>query len=172
MIFAEVLFAGCPAFGRANRRRSHYLVVCADAKRREVFKVTPALRGALRIPAERETLVELRGNGHYSMVPPSIHTSGERVEWQGEQLAFPRMPWSEARRRCGLIALLALALRKYPSSPRPRQNARMALKNVLLSVGVEEDQTDGLVTRLAEHAGDMEGQQETTTVSELDFCRF
>lgn len=60
-------------FGRPSKRRSHRL-----------YRLTgePAVRCEKYVdPADQEVLLELRGDRHQTMAPPSVHPSGEAVAW-------------------------------------------------------------------------------------------
>lgn len=62
-------------FGRVSRPMSHFFYTCQGAVK-ELYSD----------PLARTGIVELRtegrdGGGHQTVVPPSIHPSGERVEW-------------------------------------------------------------------------------------------
>ena len=68
-------------FGRASKPRSHWLYTAAGAVH-EVFSD----------PRDGTTLLELRAAGrdggrHQTVFPPSLHPSGERVEWCNEIIA-------------------------------------------------------------------------------------
>jgi hypothetical protein len=69
-------------FGRISKPRSHRIYRCADPARTIQFK------------CQGDCIVELRGNGGQTMVPPSAHPSGENVEFS----KFERpanVDWSE-----------------------------------------------------------------------------
>jgi putative DNA primase/helicase len=59
-------------FGRSGKPESHYLFICKDAK------TTQFTDGS-------KMIVELRSTGGYTMFPPSMHPSGEPVEWNLER---------------------------------------------------------------------------------------
>lgn len=59
-------------FGRASKRASHWLYLCPGVKTE-------------RYQTKGETLLELRGDGGVqTVIPPSTHPSGERVEWDAD----------------------------------------------------------------------------------------
>jgi hypothetical protein len=87
-------------FGRAAKPRSHRLYQAADA----VYE-------AFADPGAGDVLLELRapgkdGGAHQTVVPPSVHPSGERVEW-GDEVVVP-LPIAGARLR-RRVAYLAFA---------------------------------------------------------------
>lgn len=58
-------------FGRASKLRSHWLYVCPGVKTE-------------RYQHAGETLLEMRGDGCQTVLPPSTHPSGEAVRWDTE----------------------------------------------------------------------------------------
>lgn len=77
---ARAYFGQAPSFGRASSPQSHYLVkvygLPDDFTRRALRR--RAVEGG---PKGGEVFVEVRGNRHQTMFPPSVHPSGEQVEW-------------------------------------------------------------------------------------------
>jgi len=60
-------------FGRVSKQQSHWLYyVTAPAATKKEQAI---------IDAKRTMLVEFRSSGCQTVMPPSIHTSGERIEW-------------------------------------------------------------------------------------------
>jgi hypothetical protein len=63
-------------YGRPGKRRSHYLYICSDPDPKATIKL---------LDDAKHCFVELRlgggGKGAQSVMPGSIHTSGERYEW-------------------------------------------------------------------------------------------
>ena len=64
-------------FGRASKRRSHWL-----------YRATSPIATHKRQHAETGMIVELRSTGAQTVFPPSVHQSGEPIEWHtyGEPL--------------------------------------------------------------------------------------
>ena len=56
-------------FGRKSKPRSHRIYRCQNAGKTK------------RLQGPDGVIVELRGNGGQTMFPPSVHPSGERVEF-------------------------------------------------------------------------------------------
>ena len=63
-------------YGRLGKRRSHYLYICSDPDPKATIKL---------LDDAKQCIVELRlgggGKGAQSVMPGSIHTSGERYGW-------------------------------------------------------------------------------------------
>lgn len=101
-------------FGRAGNPHSHRLYVVDEPQARKPFKA-----------ADGTMLVELRGNGAQTIFPPSVHPSGERVEWErdGEPA---RVTWAELEEAC---AALAAACRPDEAQANPAPPANTADAN-------------------------------------------
>jgi len=56
--------------GRASKPKSHYFYTCEGAKTMKFVD-----------PEDGSTIIEIRSTGAQTVVPPSIHPSGERVKW-------------------------------------------------------------------------------------------
>lgn len=99
--------ATCAEFGRASKPRSHRLYIAPGALY-EAFG-DPLLAG-------KNTLIELRaagrdGGAHQTIFPPSLHPSGERVEWHGEMRAPAVVDAAELRCRVAWLAIGSLVAR-------------------------------------------------------------
>jgi hypothetical protein len=91
-------------FGRASKPRSHRL-----------FNAPTATFEAFPDPIAKDTLLELRADGHdggahLTLLPPSI-TDGERREWYGDVIAPAVVEASALRRRCAYLAIGCLVAR-------------------------------------------------------------
>jgi hypothetical protein len=131
-------------FGRARKPRSHRLYV-ADG--------TVPKSAAYR-DVDGAMLVELRADKRISMVPPSVHPSGERVEWErdGEPAHIRGEELAEAVKRLAAAALIA---RHWPKQG-ARQDAALALAGGLVRLGWPADETIAFVHAVADVAGDDE----------------
>lgn len=92
-------------FGRRSKPRSHRLYVAPNAR-----------HAAYRDPFTGDTLVELRADGpdggaHQTVFPPSIHPSGERIEWAGATIAPVGFHPAGLRVCVALLAIGALSAR-------------------------------------------------------------
>lgn len=92
-------------FGRAAKPRSHWLYYAPEA-----------IYEAFADPGAGDVLVELRaagkdGGAHQTVVPPSIHPSGERVVWSDEVIAPAVIDAARLRRRVAYLAIGSLVLR-------------------------------------------------------------
>jgi hypothetical protein len=95
-------------FGRASKPRSHRLYIAPGA----VYET-------FADPSTGDTLLELRaagrdGGAHQTVIPPSMHRSGEAVAWEGDVIAPVVIDASRLRRRCAGLAIGCL-VRRYVS---------------------------------------------------------
>ena len=138
---------GC-MFGRSGSRRSHRLYnVGGDAE-----------YASFTDPQEPETLCEIRGDGgHQTVFPPSIHPSGEPIEWDSFAGEPPHV--SEAELACAVrrVAASALLAKYWPGvHSKSRHNAARALSGVLIGNGWSVDDAQAFLRATAEAAGDDE----------------
>jgi hypothetical protein len=92
-------------FGRASKPRSHRLYVASGA-----------IYEAFTDPVTGEVLLELRAEGrgggaHQTMAPPSVHPSGEPVQWHGATIAPAAIDAVVLRRRAVWLGIGCLVLR-------------------------------------------------------------
>jgi hypothetical protein len=95
-------------FGRASKLRSHRLYIAPGA----------AYEG-FTDPSTGRTLLELRaagrdGGAHQTLIPPSVHPSGEAITWEGDTIAPAALEARRLQRRCAWLAIGCL-VRRYVS---------------------------------------------------------
>jgi hypothetical protein len=130
--------------GRPGRPSSHYWYVGDEALRRETFEV-PVEPGE-----ERVMLVEIRGDGHQTVVPPSLHPSGEVIVW--ERFGTPaRVSLEDLRLAVRLVSAGSLLARFWLNGH--RHDATLPLAGYVLRHGWSEDQTAGFLDGMAEAVG-------------------
>jgi hypothetical protein len=92
------------------------------------------------------TLVELRGTGGQTVIPPSVHPSGERLEWtqDGEPAA---VALAELRPAVARLAAASLIARKYPKTN--RHDFTNALSGFLLRRALPPPDVEALLLAVA-----------------------
>lgn len=166
----DFLYGPLLAFGRKGSPRAHRLAICKESLdlgnfRTLAFTIPAGLAKRLGLSEEEHAtnVLELRGNGGYTIFPPSVHPSGECIEWDdvvGRSL--PEIPYVELRALAGLLAFLAFIARVYPPIG-VRNDFNLALGGTLLRVlrdryGEDEDllveHVDRIVTITCRAGGD------------------
>jgi Bifunctional DNA primase/polymerase, N-terminal/Family of unknown function (DUF5906) len=127
--------------GRPAKPASHYWFRCKGIKTQRFT----APNG--------DVLVEIRGTGGQTVLPPSQHPSGEILVWEQEREPMQVEP-EVLRRSVALVACAALVGRVWPSGS--RHEAAGALAGFLVSAGVEPVVIERVVRVVAEIAGDEE----------------
>lgn len=134
--------------GRLSKPNSHwwYRVNSIDGEvadvRTEVFKGT-----------DGKPLVELRGDRHATLVPTSIHPSGERLVWHSiGKPAEVTLP--ELRRAVSQMAAAALVLQRWGQGS--RHELAMALSGALLRGGIDIKEVKHFITAVCHAARDEE----------------
>jgi predicted P-loop ATPase len=120
-------------FGRASKRKSHYLYIADDPGEKAVKKYNDE---------ENEVIVELRlgggGKGSQSVMPGSTHhDSGEQVEWD-EDGEVARATRTELESACVKIAAGTLLLRHWPDEL-GRHDAALGVGGFLARAGWTPD---------------------------------
>ena len=99
-------------------------------------------------------LLELRGTGGHTIIPPSTHPEGDTLVWyeEGEPSAVSE---HDLRQACSHLAATALLARHWPGKG-SRHHAGLAVGGYLLRGGLGED----LVVRMVETAARVAGDEE------------
>lgn len=124
---ADVLLPKTGAvFGREGSPRSHRLYLCPGAE-------TVAYDMPVSVAATgRRRIVEIRADGHQSVLPPSLHYSGQTVRWY-EQGAPATCKWQELRRAVRRVAAAVVLANVWRQGI--RNDASMAIAGWLLRAG-------------------------------------
>lgn len=103
--------------------------------------------------ANGSTIVEIRA-GHQSMAPPSVHPSGEVVEWLNPaDITATTTDPEELARKTRLVATCALIARYY-APPGARHEWTLCVAGALRQFGLTEQEADLVVSKAADIAGD------------------
>jgi hypothetical protein len=167
-LLAGELLPEWPGFGRAGARGSHRLARCPDApegaKSNHKFgfdgRAAAAARQLLQLEdGEKAVVLELRtGPAAYTMFPPSVHPTAERLAWIESPVRLPVVPWENLQVTARCLALCAVVLRLYPRQAGQRDDASMALAGALLRAGLDAERVDLWTTTVARLAHDEEWQ--------------
>jgi putative DNA primase/helicase len=129
--------------GRTSKPHSHRWYVCKELPRPIRF-----------IDVTGTCLVELRSTGQQTVVPPSIHPSGELLRWEDEGDPVDT-DGVLLQRAVSKVAAASLLARRWPDKG-SRHEAALALHGVLLRAGWPQDEAEHFVGAVALAAGDEE----------------
>jgi hypothetical protein len=132
--------------GRKSSPRSHWWYV-AD----------PIPQYAAYNDIDGGRMLELRSTGHQTVVPPSVHPSGELIVWHDEQ-GPPKVGPDEIETAVRRLAACTLVARHWPEKG-SRNKAALALTGALLRIGWAPSEVARFVSAGARAAGDEEWQQ-------------
>lgn len=98
------------------------------------------------LPPEPETLLEIRAENHHTLVAPSVHPSGERLEWSRSGLERCQIDADELTAACQRLATSVLIARNLPEVRDPvsgagggRHNLALALAGFLIRRELSEE---------------------------------
>jgi Bifunctional DNA primase/polymerase, N-terminal len=122
-------------YGRASKRRSHWLYICSDE---------PELKGSIKLVDENKgCIVELRigggGKGAQSVWPGSIHTSGERYELDVDGKPASHT-YAVIKAAVIKIAIATMMARHWPA--KTRHDAALTVGGFLARAGWDADTID------------------------------
>jgi hypothetical protein len=122
--------------GRLSAPRSHRWYVTDE----------PGAVVRFKDPDGPDTLVELRGAGGQTVIPPSVHPCGETLTWakDGEPAA---VPLAELRAAVSRLAAACLLARRYPE--KERHDFTNALAGFLLRRGMPAPDVEALILAVA-----------------------
>jgi hypothetical protein len=159
LFFGERFLPKTPAvFGRASKLRSHRLYeVSADGVAK--FALTdPTLKG------DGATIIELRGDGHQTVMPGSVHASGELIEWSDVPLPAPAQAEPEALTRAvKKVAFACLVVRHmWPEGPASRNSVSMHLGGMLWRFKWPLAEAEEFIRAIMEYRNDDDGTRIAT----------
>lgn len=156
-LVANVMLSYLPSFGRAGSPHSHRIVTSELQKNRYTFEIPD--EAAKLFNADRKMVLEIRGAGHQTMFPPSIHPTGELVRWHDDPVAMEPVEGESLRRICSFIAFMSVILNRYPKVSGNRDEICMALTGTLIRADFSDDEINRSIEMIAELAGDEEAKK-------------
>ena len=133
-------------FGRESKPKSHRL-----------YRVSSGIKSAAFKDIDGSMLVEIRSTGAQTVAPPSVHPSGESVEWceEGEPTAISDQ---SLRKTVGQLAAAALLVRHYPEKG-SRNELSICAANLLARASYDEVEISNFLVTVADAAGDEEAKE-------------
>jgi len=107
-----------------------------------------------------EMLLELRGNGHGTVIAPSKHqVSGKNLSWVDGDWVPTEIKLSDLERALGLLATVSVFSKLWPRESGSRNDSAMAMAGCLVRSGlVNEFQVRSLLEQIALFANDEEAK--------------
>jgi hypothetical protein len=138
--------------GRSSTPRSHFWYITDTEVKTRKFT-----------DPEGGVLLELRSTGSQTVIPPSVHPTGEVIEWvySGEPAV---MSARTMNKEAGRLAAAALLARYWPREASNRQDRAMALSGVLLRGGWSVPEAEAFIHAIAVVAGDEEADRRSGVV--------
>ena len=137
--------------GRQSKPNSHYWYVAIEAGRTSQFK-----------DVDGATLVELRSTGGQTVVPPSIHPSGEQIKWSCYEEPTS-LAYNSLLKCTHLLAAATILVRHYPAQG-SRQDFAMALAGALIGNGWSTHEATAFIESVCRYAGDEEIESRIATI--------
>lgn len=145
--------------GHRDKPRSHWWYVVANPPAKASERFDDPVRDN---DDPQRLLLEFRSTGGQTVVPPSVHESGEPIEWDRFQEPS-NADLVALQRAVAEIAAAALLVRYWPGVG-GRQEAFLALVGGLLRAGWNESRTECFVAAIATATNDEEARKRTKTV--------
>lgn len=140
-------------FGRKSKPHSHYLYRCEEATYRSIDDPEPA-------QGQKASIIELRTpgateRGFQTVVPPSIHESGEEITWYGSiEEPVPDVAGKELIQAFNLTGACALIARRWKEGN--RQTMAMAAAGALFNADYHLEEAENILKAICTAAGDEE----------------
>ena len=134
-------------YGRPGKRTSHYLYTCPDPDPKAWIKW---------LDEKKACIVELRlgggGKGAQSVMPGSVHISGEQYEWETDD-ERATVSCAELKAAVVKIAIGTLLVRHWPALG-SRHDTALALGGFLARAGWTADEVEYFVTAICKAHGE------------------
>jgi hypothetical protein len=138
--------------GRSGNPRSHWW-----------YLATPVPNSRQYEDTDGSKVLEVRSTGMQTLVPPSLHPSGEQYVWTGVQTPAT-ITGDDLLRATAATAVCALMARHWPGCG-SRHKAALAWAGLLLRNGVPETDAQLLIESAARIAGDGEWRDRRAAIS-------
>lgn len=120
---------------------AHYFYKCEGDHRTKQYKCN-------------DTLIELRGSGGQTMLPPSVHPDGDVLEFDIVDPSSPNQEWNELELLCRLIAAGALLAREWHEGS--RHSLALGFAGLCKASDIPKPQVESVIDVICELNGDLE----------------
>ena len=131
-------------FDRGSTDSGHYLYQASSFGPRKTFNAEGA----------KSTLVELRGDGSQTMIPPSVHPSGSPLAFISFHEEVLEVQYDDLLKSVNLLAACAEVAQNWGDGH--RHNLVLAFSGLCLKEGIEPNLVMHIVQRICEITGDIE----------------
>ena len=149
---SAILPKGLAAFEHAGNDRGHILYRVNDAGKTKRYQC----------PETGETLVELRSTGSQTMIPPSIHPSGQKLQFTFLDDTATLIDFNVLQNQVRKIAALSLIARHWREGI--RHSLALGVAGLLLKSDYDEAQSKEIIAAICEITGDDELQDRLKAV--------
>lgn len=162
IFLAPYFFPPTPGvFGRESKRRSHLLYLVDDEELPKITFMDPMRKG------KDQGILELRGDGgHQTVLPGSVHESGELIEWDQEigsrAPVLPRVSASVLIRAAQMTAT-AVLIARHLWNPGSRNDVSNALCGMFQRLGWSLEDTERMIQAVMDFTGDEDGRMRLIT---------
>lgn len=172
LFFAKRLLPFTDAvFGRQGKPNSHYLYrTVGDELKKKAFHmpVDPRLSRVERQKFIRNnTIIEFRSQGHLTVLPGTIHSSGEEIYWRNKENPSPIPQEIQADilyRKVQLVALGAIVVKHGLWGEGSRQNAALYIAGELVNLGYDRSDVQDLIAAICEYEEDHDVSERYTAI--------
>jgi len=136
--------------GRASAPRSHYWYHCPTLAESRIQYSDPEAA----TEGKPVLLLEIRSTGHQTVVPPSVHPSGEQLMWHTDTLEPATVDADALKRACARVAAAAVLAARWREGC--RNDLTLALAGYLARCGWSEEDSVQFIGAVCAAAGDRE----------------
>jgi putative DNA primase/helicase len=132
------------SFGHEGNGRGHYLVAIKSSGKSRKFN----------LPDSYECLVELRSDGTQTMLPPSTHPSGHKLQFSYINDSAPAVDYADLLVATQRIAACSVIARSW--SEGSRHQLALAFAGMMYKVGFDQDLAKNVVNTICNFTSDEE----------------
>ena len=114
------------------------------------------MRKKLIGPDPKSTLVELRGDGSQTMIPPSTHPDGSRLNFTDINQDAPEVEYADLLKSVSLLAACSEVAQLWVSGR--RHELALSFSGLCLKQGIDAQLLVNIIQRICEITGDPEEQ--------------
>ena len=143
---------GLATFEHSGNDRGHILYRVGNSGKTQQYQC----------PETGETLVELRSTGSQTMIPPSIHPSGQKLKFTFLDDTATPLDFTDLQVQVRTIAALSLIARHWREGV--RHNLALGVSGLLMKTDHNEAQSKEIIAAICEVTGDEELQDRLKAV--------